>query len=108
MKDALNDARAVDNLCVEVSKSLATAKSRNKDLALELATTDRDQKSAETGLKTTEAQAEEQLKKLHYAEIEQAMAIQQVANLKERLVKAKEATQAVVDATGQKFFNPGV
>lgn len=53
VKDAQNEARAVDNLYLEVSKSLATAESKNKDLPLKLATTDRDRKSVEAGLKTT-------------------------------------------------------
>lgn len=53
VKDAQNEARVVDNLYAEVSKSLATAKSKNKDLPLKLATTDRDRESVEAGLKTT-------------------------------------------------------
>ena len=59
MKDAQNEARLANNLRVETSKSLATAEGRNKELALKLATTNRDRRSAKVGLRTTEAQAKE-------------------------------------------------
>lgn len=42
MKDARNEARAVDNLRTEASKSLVAAKSRNKELALKLSAADKD------------------------------------------------------------------
>lgn len=54
VKDAQNEARATDNLRTEVSKSLATAESKNKDLVVKFATTNRDRKSVEASLKTTE------------------------------------------------------
>ena len=44
-----------DNLCAEASKSLTIAEGRNKELALKLATTDRDRRSAEAGLMNAEA-----------------------------------------------------
>ena len=74
MKDARNEARLADNLHVEASKSLTVAESRNKELALKLATTDRDQMSVKAGLRNTEAQTEEQRQRLHYTKIELAMA----------------------------------
>lgn len=58
-----------------------------------MATADRDRKSVGAGLKIAEAQAEKQYKKLYYAEIELAMANQQVVDLKAELERAKEATQ---------------
>ena len=74
VKNAYNEARLVDNLCVEASKSLAIAKGRNKKLALKLATVDKDWRSAEDGLRNVEAQTKEQHQRLHYTEIELAMA----------------------------------
>ena len=59
---------------------------------------ERERRSAEAGLKNAQDQAEEQYKKLHYAEIELAMAKQQAADLKVELVKAKEATQMAKEA----------
>ena len=59
MKDAHNEARLTNNLCVEASKSLAIAKSRNKELALKLVTVDRDQRNVKAGLKNAKAQIEE-------------------------------------------------
>lgn len=59
VKDARNEVRLVDNLRVKNKKSLAAPESRNKELALKLAIANRDLRSAEAGLKTVEAQAEE-------------------------------------------------
>ena len=44
-----------DNLCAEASKSLTIAEGRNKELALKLATADRDRRSAKAGLMNAEA-----------------------------------------------------
>lgn len=74
MKDPRNKARLADNLLVETTKALGTAEQKNKELALKLATANRDQKSAEARLKTAEAQVKEQRKKLYYSKIELAMA----------------------------------
>ena len=60
MKDARNEARLTDNLRAKASKSLAVTEGRNKELALKLASVDRDQKSTKAGLKSAEAQTEEQ------------------------------------------------
>ena len=65
---------------------------------MKVTTEERERRSAEAGLKNAQDQAEEQHKKLHYAEIELAMAKQQAANLKVELVKAKEATQMAKEA----------
>ena len=60
MKNARNEARLMDNLNPKTSKSLTTTESRNKELALKLATVDRDRRSVKVGLRTAEAQVEEQ------------------------------------------------
>lgn len=75
---------------------------------MKLSITDRDRRSTEAGLKTAEAQAEEQRQKLHYNEIELATYKQQVVKLKAELLKAQEAAQGAADAAGPKFYNLGV
>ena len=55
MKDAYNEARLTDNLRAKANKSFAVAKGRNKELALKLATADRDWRSAEASLRNAEA-----------------------------------------------------
>ena len=72
VKDAWSEAKLADNLHVETSKSLATAKQKNKEITTKLAAEDRGRKSAEAGLKNVQAQVEEHCKKLHYVEIEVA------------------------------------
>ena len=72
VKDAWSEARLADNLRAETSKSLATAKQKNKEITTKLAAEDRGRKSAEAGLKNVQAQVEEHCKKLHYVEIEVA------------------------------------
>ena len=72
VKDAWSEARLAENLRAETSKSLATAKQKNKEITTKLAAEDRGRKSAEAGLKNVQAQAEEHRKKLHYVEIEVA------------------------------------
>ena len=52
----------------------------------------REKDSAEVGLKTTERQAEDLCKELHYCEINLATEKQMVTELREELRKAREAT----------------
>ena len=59
VKDTKSEARLANNLRVETNKSLATAEKRTKELALKLATEDKERKSAEAGLKNAQAKAEE-------------------------------------------------
>ena len=60
MKDTRDKARLADNLLTEASESLSVTKGRNKELALNQATADRDRRSVEDGLRNAEAQTEEQ------------------------------------------------
>ena len=59
----------------------------------------RDKDSAETGLKTTERQAEDLRKELHYCEINLATEKQMVIDLREELRKAREAAQLLKEVT---------
>ena len=58
----------------------------------------RDKDSAEAGLKTTERQAKDLRKELHYYEINLATERQMVTDLREELHKAKEAAQLLKEA----------
>ena len=62
----------------------------------------RDKDSAKVGLKTTERQAEDLCKELHYCEINLATEKQMVTVLREELRKAREATQLLKEATEAK------
>ena len=108
MKDAQYEGRLEDNLHVETSKSLATIEKKNKELALKLVTADKDRKSTEAGLKNAQTLVEEQSKKLNYTEIQLATTNQQFETMKAKLEKTKEAAQAAVDASEQKFYDLGV
>ena len=108
VKDAHNKARLADNLRAETNKSLAIVEGGNKELALKLATADRNRRSAEAGLRTAKAQTEEQHQKLYYTKIKLAMAKQQVVELKVELgkaTKAAQAAQAAASAAGKKFYD---
>ena len=59
---------------------------------------DRDKDSAKAGLKTTERQAEDLCKELHYCEINLATEKQMVTDLREELCKAREAAQLLKEA----------
>ena len=59
----------------------------------------REKDSAEAGLKTTERQAEDLRKELHYCEINLATEKQMVTELREELCKAREAAQLLKEAT---------
>ena len=59
----------------------------------------RDKDSAETGLKTTERQAEDLRKELHYSEINLATEKQMVTEFREEFRKAREDAQLLKEAT---------
>ena len=59
----------------------------------------REKDSVEAGLKTTERQAEDLRKELHYCEINLATEKQMVTELREELRKAREAAQLLKEAT---------
>ena len=63
-------------------------------LFAKLTAEEKERRSAKAGLKNAQDQAEEECKKLHYAEIELVTTKQQVADLKAELGKAKEVVKA--------------
>ena len=59
----------------------------------------KDKNSVEVSLKTTERQAEDLRKELHYCEINLAIEKQMVTEFREELRKAREAAQLLKEAT---------
>lgn len=87
---------------------MVVAEQKNKELNIKLPTEEREKMSGKASLKNAHNQAEEQRKKLHYAEIELAMAKQEVMDLKAELERAKEAAwfaTATANASEQKFYD---
>ena len=68
-------------------------KKENKDLFSKLIVEERERKSTQAGLKTAEAQAEDQRKLLYQTKIELATSKQLVLDLKAELQKVKESAQ---------------
>ena len=78
---------------------LGALKDKQAQMAEQVKQALRDKDNAETGLKTTERQAEDFRKELHYCEINLATEKQMVTELREELRKAREATQLLKEAT---------
>ena len=68
-------------------------KEENKDLLSKLTAEERERKSPQVGLKTIEAQAEDQSKLLYQIEIELATSKQLALDLKAKLQWVKEVAQ---------------
>ena len=98
VKGAYSEARVAFDACSEVEVELDTLKENQSKLAEELKETVRARDSTEVGLKTTEKQAEDLHKQLHYTEINLATKKQLVTDLREELRKAREVVQLVKEA----------
>ena len=94
VKDARSEARAAFDARSEVKVELGALKENQSKLAEQLKEAVRAKDSSEAGLKTTEKQAEDLRKQLHYTEINLATEKQLVIELQ----KAKEAVQLVKEA----------
>ena len=95
---ARNEVKFEVNLCLETEKALRAMKEENKDLLSKLIAKERERKSAQAGLKTAEAQVEDQRKLLYQTEIELATSKQLVLDLKVELQKVKEVAQLAKEA----------
>ena len=82
-----------------VEAQLGALKDKQAQMAEQVKQALRDKDSAEVGLKTTERQAEDLRKELHYCEINLATEKQMVTELHEELRKAREAAQLLKEAT---------
>ena len=85
-----------------VEAQLGALKDKQAQMAEQVKQALRDKNSAEAGLKTTERQAEDLHKELHYSEINLATEKQMVIELREELRKAKEAAQLLKEAAEAK------
>ena len=99
VKDACSEARAAFDALFEVEVELGALKENQSKLAEQLNEAVRAKDSSEADLKTTEKQAEDLRKQLHYTEINLAIEKQLVIELREELRKAREAVQLVKEAT---------
>ena len=93
-----NDAKNEVNLRLEMEKTLGAMREENKELLSKLIAEERERKSAQAGLKTAEAQAENQCKLLYQTKIELSTSKQLAQDLKAKLQKVKEAAQLAKEA----------
>ena len=98
VKNSRNETRAALDARDTAEAQLGALKDKQAQLAEQVKQALRDKDSAEAGLKTTERQAEDLRKKLHYCEINLATERQMVTDLREELHKAKEAAQLLKEA----------
>ena len=98
VKDARSEARAAFDTWSEVEVELGALKENQSKLAKQLKEAVRARDSSEAGLKTTEKQAKDLCKQLHYTKINLATEKQLVTKLCEEFRKAREAVQLVKEA----------
>ena len=91
VKNSCNETRAALDKRDTVEAQLGVLKVKQAQMAEEVKQALNEKASAEAGLKTTERQAEDLHKELHYCEINLATKKQLVKDLCEELHKAKEA-----------------
>ena len=91
VKNSLNETRSALDAWDTAEAQLGALKIKQAELAKQVKQALRDKDSAEAGLKTTEKQAEDLRKELHYCEINLATERQLVTDLREELHKANEA-----------------
>ena len=98
VKNSRNETRAALDARDTVEAQLGALKDKQAQLADQVKQALRDKDSAEAGLKTTERQAEDLCKELHYCEINLATEKQMVTDLREELRKVREAVQLLKEA----------
>ena len=98
VKNSRNETRAALDARDTVEARRGALKDKQAQMAEEVKQALKEKASAEAGLKTTERQAEDLRKELHYCEINLAAEKQKVKDLHEELHKAKEAAQLLKEA----------
>ena len=98
VKNSCNETRAALDARDIVEAQLGALKDKQAQMAEEVKQALKEKASVEAGLKTTERQAEDLRKELHYCEINLATEKQLVKNLREELHNAKEAAQLLKEA----------
>ena len=98
VKNSRDETRAAQDARDIVEAQLGALKDKQAQMAEEVKQALKEKASAEAGLKTTERQAEDLRKELHYCEINLATEKQLVKDLCEELHKAKEVAQLLKEA----------
>ena len=98
VKNSRNETRAALDARDTAEAQLGALKDKQAQMAEQVKQALKDKDSAEAGLKTTERQAEDLRKELHYCEINLATEKQMVTDLREELRKAREAAQLLKEA----------
>ena len=98
VKNARGETRVALDAQAEVEVELGALKENHAKMAEQLKEAVGARNSVEAGLKTTERQFEEVCKNLHYTEINLATKKQMVTELREELLKAREAAQLLKKA----------
>ena len=99
VKNSRNEKRVALDARDTAKAQLGALKDKQAQMAEQVKQALRDKDSVEAGLKTTERQAEDLRKELHYCEINLATEKQMVTDLREKLRKAREAAQLLKEAT---------
>ena len=98
VKNSRDEMRAAQDARDIVEAQLGALKDKQAQMVKEVKQALKAKASAEAGLKTTERQAEDLRKELHYCEINLATEKQLVKDLREEIRKAKEAAQLLKEA----------
>ena len=98
VKNSREETRAAHDARDTVEAQLGALKDKQAQMAEEVKQALKVKASAKAGLKTTERQAEDLRKELHYCEINLATEKQLVKDLREEIHKAKEAAQLLKEA----------
>ena len=98
VKNSREETRAAYDARDTVEAQLGALKDKQAQMVEEVKQALKAKASAEAGLKTTERQAENLRKELHYCEINLATEKQLVKDLREEIRKAKEAAQLLKEA----------
>ena len=99
VKNSRSETRVALDARDTAEAQLSALKDKQAQMAEQVKQALRDKDSAEAGLKTTERQAEDLRKELHYCEINLATEKQMVTELREELRKVREAAQLLKEAT---------
>ena len=99
IKNSREETKAAHDARDTVEAQLGALKDKQAQMTEEVKQALKAKASAEASLKTTERQAEDLRKELHYCEINLATEKQLVKDLREEIHKAKEATQLLKEAT---------
>ena len=99
VKNSRSEMRVALDAQDATEAQLGALRDKQAQMAKQVKQALRDKDSAKAGLKTTERQAEDLRKELHYSEINLATEKQMVTKLREELRKTREAAQLLKEAT---------